>query len=212
MSKRRRVESGDFGSHSGWQQSQHQQYGPSLVSSFGSSGGGVEYASAATASGATQDAGAANTLNENSGAGNQWNGPGASSYPDVSSYSQQPYFFQQSDPSTYNSRWPPPETASLGSQANSYSVPPQAAAMPFFPPQTPVEPSEAPFEATNVSQPSFQNYRQEIEAPSQYAYVQQSNGNGQPGSEMPSQTSAFLYEDASMHLKIQSLPILENLV
>ena len=215
MSKRRRVESGDYGGSGGWQQAQHQnaqQYGPALVPSFGSSGGGVEYASAAAAGGATQDAVGAATLNEAPESSNQWSGPGGSSYPDVSSYSQQPYFYQQTDPSNYNSRWPPAETASLGTQPDSYSLPAPSAAMPFFPPHAPAEPSESTFEAANVSQPSFQNYQQEIDVPSQYAYVQQSSSNEHPRSEMHSQTSAFLYEDASMHLKIQSLPILENLV
>ena len=220
MSKRRRAASGDYESQSqaGWQQpSSQQQYVPPVVSSFESNGalggGGAEYAGAATASGASHDtAVASSALNENPDPSGQWNASGASSYPDVSSYAQQPYFYQQSNPSSYNSSWPPAETAPVGAQTNSYSLPASTTTMPFFPSQTPAEPSEGTFDAADVPQSSFQNYQQEVDVPQQYAYVQQVGTDWQARSDLPPGASAFLYEDASMHLKIQSLPILENLV
>ena len=216
MAKRKRGEAaGEYGSAEEWQQ-QGQQYGAgSLVSSsYGSGSGGVEYASSSTATGAggaPPETAAASALTESAEAGPQWNNS-SSVYPEVPSYAQQPYFFQQTDPSTYNSPWPPPEATAFGSQASSYSVSAPATTMPYFPtPPTVTEPSDSTME-TAVALPqatTYQNYPTEIEAPSQYAYAQQPGASSQARGD---RTSAFLYEDASMHLKIQSLPILENLV
>ena len=229
MAKRRRVDSGDSYVSSdagGWDQSsQHrqQQYAPELVSSsFGSQNAsvGVEYAAGAdgAAGGAAQGTTGAAALNESS---EQWPSLGASPYPDVASYSQQPYFFQQTDPSTYNSPWPPAADTTASFAGNNYSVPAPSAAqgtMPFFPSaQTQTESMEAAegasaFDAANSSLSAVQGYEQAMETSPQYAYVQ-SGANGQPRGDVPAgQPSAFYFEDANMHMKIQSLPILDNLV
>ncbi|KAI7535915.1 hypothetical protein KC317_g18544, partial [Hortaea werneckii] len=70
----------------------------------------------------------------------QWN-LSQSPYPDVSSY-QQPYFYQQTDPSTYNSPWPPtshnigvaaymPTTSSIGYHGSSSLIPQQTPSLSF---------------------------------------------------------------------------------
>ena len=206
MAKRKRGEAGGEygGTPEEWQQQQGQQYGA----------GGVEYASSSATTGtggAPPENAAASALTESAETGHQWNNS-SSVYPEVPSYAQQPYFFQQTDPSTYNSPWPPPEATAFGSQTSNYSVSAPATTMPYFPTQPAVtEPSDSTMEtAVALPQPaSYQNYPSEIEAPSQYAYAQQPGASSQARGD---QSSAFLYEDASMHLKIQSLPILENLV
>lgn len=219
MAKRKRGEAGEYGSSEEWQQQvepQAQQYGASraLISTIGSNPGDVDYASSSAVGGigaAPQESAGASALSENADSTHQWSNSSSSRYPDVPTYNQQPYYFQQTDPSTYNSPWPPADAATFGSQTASYSVSAPAPTMPYFPPHSVTESSENALDAAVVPQPSYQNYPAEIAASSQYAYVQQP-GAGQGRGDASSQTPAFLYEDASMHLKIQSLPILENLV
>ena len=223
MAKRKRGDVGEYSSPEEWQQpSQSHPHGPAqqygtasqalVASTFGSAAAGVEYASSSTSVGvAPQDSAGASALADTADPTQQWsNNSAASRYPDVTSYAPQPYFFQQTDPSTYNSPWPPAATNAFGSQASNYSVPAPATTMPYFPTQT-VTQSESALDTAVVPQ-SYPNYSSEIEAPSQYAYVQQPGPSTQARPDVANQTPAFLYEDASMHLKIQSLPILENLV
>lgn len=226
--KRKRPDASEYGSAAapgGWdqqsQQAPQQQYAPQMISSFGShAGGNVDYSGNAAAGGApsaaTHDPSAAASLSESSDPNGQWNSSGASPYPEISSYSQQPYFYQQTDPSTYNSPWPPAESASFGtSQANSYSGSGSGptAIMPFFPPQTPAEPSETTLDTTNTVAQPFQSYTApETDSSAQYPPYLPTSSNGQSRSEVQAPQSAFYLEDASMHLKIQSLPILDNLV
>ena len=181
MTKRRRMDSEEFGSRVRWSTSQNEQ-SQRYSTPFGSNpAGDVEFSSGVTAGGATtQDnaPGASAALNENADPISQWNASGASPYPDVSSYSQQPYFYQQTDPSTYNSPWSPAETGTFGSQASSYSLPAPVATMPFFPPQASAETSEGTLETTDIAQPSYQNYQQDIETSAPYlAYAQPPTSN-----------------------------------
>ena len=212
MAKRRRIGSGE---EYGREQSQQQHpYAPHPFASFTQHTGTSDYASTTTAGGgvATYDSAGASTLTENNDPSTQWNGSAASTYPDVASYSQQPYFFPQTDPSTYNSRWPPAESASFGTQTNNYSATAQSNAMPYFPPtQSAPEVSLNTFDTS--TQQSFQNYQQDSEPlPAQQHYSYGQSNNNQSRGEVQASQGALYFEDASMHLKIQSLPILDNLV
>ncbi|KAI7520949.1 hypothetical protein KC316_g19690, partial [Hortaea werneckii] len=150
----------------------------------------------------------------------QWN-PSQSPYPDVSSY-QQPYFYQQTDPSTYNSPWPPtshnisatsymPTTSSIGYHGSSSLVPQQTPSLPFFTqPQSSVEqqpqqPLTESYEPTgDAAFPSYPDPNPSQVSTYNYAIPQMQR-------QAQRSMSDFNFEDASMHLKMQSLPILDNL-
>lgn len=123
----------------------------------------------------------------------QWS---SDAYPEVASYSQ-PYFYQAAVPSTYTSSW-----AAAGASASGGTYPSTATynaggEMPFFPTST----SELEGFSTAAT---YQNVPQ-ANTEQQYAsYTEQ-----QPTA--PSGSTLYL-EDASMHLKLQSLPILDKLV
>lgn len=73
--------------------------------------------------------------------GSQWQQSDTSAYPDLGTYSQQPYFYQQQNSSTFNTSWPTSEPSAyngLTAPATSLSVgePSGTATMPFFPPAT----------------------------------------------------------------------------
>lgn len=186
-----------------WEAPNNQHYDPPA---FGSSTHAIaqpQYAPATGGSGGS--AGASTTMGEPSGPNNP--------YPDVSSYSQ-PYFYQQTHPSAYNSPWPPSDAPTFGSHTNTYPQPSSMSAaatdMPFFPSQPPAETVEPSFNDVQQQQlvPTFS---QDGVNATTFAYASR-NEHGLARSDVPAESSAFLYEDASMHLKIQSLPILENLV
>ena len=161
--------------------------------------------------------------NEGSEAAAQWRNPAGiagvggapsavSAYPDVASYSQQPYFYQQTDPNAYNSPWPPAEPGAFASQASSYNVPATsvAGAMPFFPPpQTAAETCEGGFDG--VVSTAVESYPRDVQLPPLRRDLSQ-DGDGRQAGDGAVQPPTTYYDDASMHLKIQSLPILENLV
>lgn len=78
---------------------------------------------------------AAAALNE----GSQWQQSDTPAYPNLGTYSQQPYFYQQQNSSTYNPSWLTSESSAyngLTAPAISLSVgePSGTATMPFFPP------------------------------------------------------------------------------
>lgn len=199
MAKRRRLDSGDYDNQASWEPAQFQSFGPS-----------TEYANAAGAS--LHDTPDVSILSENTNQDNtQWPGTGASPYPDVASFAQQPYFFQQTDPSAYNSPWPPADTATFGTQTSSLSASAPSAAMPFFPPQTTrtAAASENSFDS-NASLP-LQNYQSRVE-PTVPQLVHASSSHVPQHSEGHPQQPALFIEDASMQMKVQSLPILDNLV
>lgn len=121
---------------------------------------------------------------------------------------QQPYYYGQTDPSVYNSPWPPPQQ-----ETQTVSAPPllpthQTQTIPF------VQSSQPPLESHqgynggsssssyatalhNFDVGSF-GLGQDVQA-QQQQHVQKSPAN-------------VFFEDASMHLKMQSLPILDSLV
>lgn len=222
MAKRRRTDASEYAAteETGWVQSlqQRSHYASQSASSFGShTDGTLNYAtSTANAGGALQETTAGAALNKSS---DQWQSTGASPYPDVASYSQQPYFYQQTDPSTYNSPWPPSQTESFAvqNQANSYqAVPVQPGSMPYFPPSHTQPEADATehtsFDAANVPV-NYENGPLQSELPLPQYVTVQDHVSDQPSSEMPpGQASALYLEDANMHMKIQSLPILDNLV
>nr|POE72403.1 hypothetical protein CFP56_12276 [Quercus suber] len=143
----------------------------------------------------------------------QWNHQHAShlsSYPEASLF-QQPFFFQQTDPSIYNSPWPPTEAAlaaygNAAAPAGHYNTSHVAGgallagAMPFFPEQSDVEATTALGGAADFPQAYSNLY------PTAYDCTE-----SQARPDVRSSSSLY-YEDASMHLKIQSLSILEDLV
>jgi hypothetical protein len=84
--------------------------------------------------------------------------------------------------------------------------------MPYFPPNNQTDGGEFGGTSSLQQQALVQGFAADaIAAPAQFSYAS-GNENGMARSDVPPEASAFLYEDASMHLKIQSLPILENLV
>ena len=213
-SKRRRVDTPEYGRSGSWHPAQQHAFAPQLedvMSLSGSASGVAEYPSAIANGGAIHDTTtAASSFHASSDpeTGAQWHGTEASRYPDVASYSQQPYFYQHTDPNTYNSPWPPKDIASSGTNAGSYTAPGLCGSMPYFPPQSTLEVAESSIDA---AVPSFQSFEQGIESlPQQYAVQQVSHGGSR--SDVPVRRSASFFEDASMQMKIQSLPILGNLV
>ncbi|KAK4574585.1 TTAGGG repeat binding factor [Recurvomyces mirabilis] len=141
------------------------------------------------------DVSASSALNINA----QWTS-GASSYPDVASYSQ-PYFYQQTDPSIYTSPWPPVQSNIYSDSNNNALNTDVATNMPLFPTSSGIE--SMPNDPTTTDmQDVLQND----------SLVQYSYGDAQLGtSETSAANAPFYLEDASMHLKLQSLSILDNL-
>ncbi|KAK3712808.1 TTAGGG repeat binding factor [Vermiconidia calcicola] len=208
LNKRRRLDSGDYEESGGWNLPQPQPSQQYSTSTYSSDAGGLDYAGASTAGGGTHDnAVGTSSLTADSGSNQQWNSSVVSPYPDVSSYSRQPYFFQATDPKAYQTPWPPGDTPSFGTQANSYNtLPAPSTAMPFFPQkQTQTEAGESTYNVAGIQQQALPSYSHETEPAPPYNYV---GSNAPPKNNVP---STHLYEDASMQMKIQSLPILENL-
>lgn len=239
MVKRRRLDSGnEYGVPEDWDQSQ-QQFPPSRSLSntgpaFGNASANPDYASNARAHDASTAGNAGVATGAADSSAGAWQGStsastaasGSRSYPpNLSSYPTQPYYsLQPADLSTYNSPWPPTAAPSFGNQsAASYPIPAPrpgpAPAMPYFPSNSAAETSEHTY-ITDTPLP-VSSYTRDLEPSStQYAHSQGPNGQGGTPSQQPSAqrsndtgTSSSLYiDDASMHLKIQSLSILENLV
>ncbi|KAF2772704.1 hypothetical protein EJ03DRAFT_324252 [Teratosphaeria nubilosa] len=187
MSKRRRIDGEPEGL---WppEAQLSQQYS---ITTYDSSG----YAAAGHDNGTGDGA-----LNEGSAPVPQrWTSQSGSPYPDVSSY-QQPYFYQQTDPSTYTSPWPPAESSSgirpVVQQFGSN--------MPLF--QIPQAHVEQRRDALSHNFPQYPELEGNDAQQFTYTAVHAQNSN-----DSSKHDSAFVLEDASMHLKLQSLPILENL-
>lgn len=136
-------------------------------------------------------------------------------YPDPS-FQQQPYFYGQASQPSYNSTWAPTSTSqSYGDSASSlaYTVgePSASAAMPYFPPPVTANGEDAQdvsLESANNSYQAVPN----LEVSSQYASYTQPSHTAALAQREAAKSSAYYLDDASMHLKIQSLPILDNLV
>ncbi|KAM0717378.1 hypothetical protein Q7P37_007230 [Cladosporium fusiforme] len=118
---------------------------------------------------------------------------------------QQPYYYGQTDPSVYNSPWPPPQH-----DTQSVSAPPllptnQAQTMPYIQSsQPPIDAHQgydsgpSPSYATALHNFDVGSFGMGQDVQAQQPQVQKSPSN-------------VYYEDASMHLKMQSLPILDSL-
>ncbi|KAK0364232.1 TTAGGG repeat binding factor [Friedmanniomyces endolithicus] len=119
------------------------------------------------------------------------------SYPEVASYSE-PYFYQATAPSTCTPVWHPTDGGATGGTYNTTSTYNPGGDMRFFPPPTSEQPEtfEVPATYPSVPQPE----------PTQYAYTEQ-----HPRNDIAQSGSTFYLDDASMHLKLQSLTILDNL-
>jgi protein TBF1 len=165
---------------------------------FDNGGAASEYAGAGSAP-------AEHALTENP-APARWQSSSASPYPDVSSY-QQPYFYQHTDPSIYTSPWPPAAVADSSSYgtASYNSMVQQSGTMPFFPSQTQTEQVQG-FDDAGAGTGGFPSYPELDPAQPPYAYALTQSRTG------AAKDNAVLFEDASMHFKIQSLSILDNLV
>lgn len=119
---------------------------------------------------------------------------------------QQPYYYGQTDPSVYNSPWPPPHQ---GTQ--SVSAPPllptnQAPAMPFIQSSQPPLESNQGYEGGPSSSYATALHNFDVTSFGLGQDVQAQQQQGQKGH------ANVYFEDASMHLKMQSLPILDSLV
>lgn len=138
-----------------------------------------------------------------------------SSYQDPRSV-QQPYYYGQTDPSVYNSPWPPTQQdAQSNVHVPSMLATSQPPALPYLQPSN--QPAHQPTHSPADSQQSYET------GPSpSYATTLQNFDVGQfgLGHDVHSQhqqhvrksPSNMYFEDASMHLKMQSLPILDSLV
>ncbi|KAK5132299.1 hypothetical protein LTR08_009207 [Meristemomyces frigidus] len=211
MTKRRRIDDGGSGDSSGgdvafasWNephgqpsvsQSQSQQFPNTYHAGNGST---ADYGTV------TQDPMGEKSRTQ-SALGSIW---AASLYPDVSSY-QQPYFYQQTDPAIYTSPWPPTQDiallgVSLGVSSSTYAevMPVSGSILPFFPTQTQREQDHG-FDARHAACPEFQG----LESMVPY----EEYGVTQAQSESSRTASKYYFDDASLHLKLQSLPILDNL-
>ena len=122
---------------------------------------------------------------------------------------QQPYYYGQTDPSVYNSPWPPTQQdAQTGVHTPAMLATSQAHSMPY------AQPSHSPVDSQQHSYDSGPS-------PSYLPSLQTFDvGNFGIAHELQSQQkrqarkspSNMYFEDASMHLKMQSLPILDSLV
>lgn len=121
---------------------------------------------------------------------------------------QQPYYYGQTDPSVYNSPWPPTQQdAQTNVHTPSMLTTSQPHSMSYIPPShSPVDSQQHYDSGPSPSYPStLQNF---------------DVGNFGIAHELQSQQqrqarkspSNLYFEDASMHLKMQSLPILDSLV
>lgn len=146
--------------------------------------------------------------------GSSW--PNASSdvsaYPDLAPYQQQPYFYGQSGAGTYNSSWNTSAAQSYGdtSTSVSYSVGDQAntTTMPFFPPSSAAHVGDSTEAIDSNGALSYPD----LTTADQYASYTAPSATAQLAQREAAKSSAYYFDDASMHLKIQSLPILDNLV
>ncbi|KAK4494187.1 hypothetical protein PRZ48_014485 [Zasmidium cellare] len=145
--------------------------------------------------------------------GSSW--PNASSdvsaYPDLAPYQQQPYFYGQSGAGTYNSSWNTSAAQSYGDSSTSvsYSVGDQAntATMPFFPPSSAAHVGDSTEAIDSNGALSYPD----LTTADQYASYTAPSATAQLAQREAAKSSAYYFDDASMHLKIQSLPILDNL-
>ncbi|EME41097.1 hypothetical protein DOTSEDRAFT_74578 [Dothistroma septosporum NZE10] len=214
MTKRRRIEdaTGDAAptnpeAYEQWDDEAQNQASQSYVSGQDGapfSTGQADFSNSAAA------AGAVNTTE-----GSSWQPPDSSTYPDLATYQQQPYFYGQNNTAAagtaaagYTSSWAPATTQPYGDTSVAYSVNGQtaSASMPFFPPSA----ANVNDSADGLDGTTAFNYP-DVEHASQYASYAQPSATAALAQREAAKSSAYYFDDASMHLKIQSLPILDNL-
>jgi hypothetical protein len=121
---------------------------------------------------------------------------------------QQPYYYGQTDPSVYNSPWPPTQQdAQTHVHTPSMVVTTQPHPMPYVQPShSPVD-SQHPYESG--PSPSYPSTLQAFDVGN---YGLSHDVQSQQQRQVRKSPSNLYFEDASMHLKMQSLPILDSLV
>ncbi|PIA88782.1 Transcription factor TBF1 [Cercospora beticola] len=141
--------------------------------------------------------------------GSHWQHADPATYPELAQYSHQPYFYQQQT-STAANAGPWPATSDSQSHAGLPSAPTTtlsrgessaSTTMPYFPSST-AGTAAAISEALDAS---TLNYSEGGNAAQYQAYGAAGSGA------LHRDSSSFYFDDAGMHLKIQSLPILDNL-
>ena len=122
----------------------------------------------------------------------------ASSYPDAATSSQQPYFYaSQTDPSTYNSPWPPIQTqvgALEDRNGNNYAGNRGTTVVPYF------DPSDAGMmnvagdldQSLGSQLQSMQHYDDDVEMSGEYPYDQEGNASAPPKAVQPEESSAMV--------------------
>lgn len=147
----------------------------------------------------------------------QWT-PSYSSAPQgyVASYQdprsiQQPYYYGQTDPSVYNSPWPPTQQdAQTSVHTPSMLATSQAQSMSYMQPShSPVDSQQA---YNSGPSPSYPSTLQSFDVGSFGIAHDMQSQQQQHQRQVRKSPSNLYFEDASMHLKMQSLPILDSLV
>ena len=122
---------------------------------------------------------------------------------------QQPYYYGQTDPSVYNSPWPPTQQdAQTGVHTPTMLATSQSHSISYAPPShSPVDSQQHSYDSG--PSPSYPSSLQTFDVGNfGIAHELQSQQNRQARKS----PSNMYFEDASMHLKMQSLPILDSLV
>ena len=127
---------------------------------------------------------------------------------------QQAYYYGQTDPSVYNSPWPPVQDGHSHVHTPSVPATSQPQTMTYMQPahQSPVDSQQgydtgsAPSYATTLHNFDVGSFGLGHDVHSQQQQQQQQHH------QVRKSPSNLYFEDASMHLKMQSLPILNSLV
>lgn len=133
------------------------------------------------------------------------------SYHDPRSIQQQPYYYGQTDPSAYNSPWPPTQQ---DAQTNVHTPSMLATSQAQPHPMSYVQPSHSPVDSQQQSydsgpSPSYPSTLQTFDVGN---FGLAHDVQSQQQRQIRKSPSNMVFEDASMHLKMQSLPILDSLV
>lgn len=128
------------------------------------------------------------------------------SYQDMRSM-QQPYYYGQTDPSVYNSPWPPTQpTHSSSTSSAAYTASPNPAVSYAQQSQTPVGSTHG-YETNGT--PAYPTGLHDFDVG---AYQVANHASHHQQHPQPREPTAMYFDDASMHLKMQSLQSLDNLV
>ena len=120
---------------------------------------------------------------------------------------QHAYYYGQTDPSVYNSPWPPVQDGHSHVHTPSIPATSQPQTMTYIAHQSPVD-SQQGYDA--ASAPSYATTLQNFDVGS-FGLGHDVHSQQQQHQVRKSPSNMY-FEDASMHLKMQSLPILNSLV